>query len=41
MDIGIGLPSTIPSIPGRLILQWASAAEQARFSSLGTLDRVV
>ena len=41
MDIGIGLPSTIPGIPGRLILDWASAAEQAGFSSLGTLDRVV
>ena len=41
IDIGIGLPSTIPGIPGRLILQWASAAEQAGFSSLGTLDRVV
>src|ERR1700691_4940460 len=41
MDIGIGLPSTIPGIPGRLILDWASAAEQAGFSTLGTLDRVV
>jgi alkanesulfonate monooxygenase SsuD/methylene tetrahydromethanopterin reductase-like flavin-dependent oxidoreductase (luciferase family) len=41
MDIGIGLPSTIPGIPGRLIPQWATAAEQAGFSSLGTLDRVV
>jgi alkanesulfonate monooxygenase SsuD/methylene tetrahydromethanopterin reductase-like flavin-dependent oxidoreductase (luciferase family) len=41
MDIGIGLPSTIPGIPGRLITQWAIAAEQAGFSSLGTIDRVV
>src|SRR5215472_9466718 len=41
MDIGIGLPSTIPGIPGRLIPEWARAAEQAGFSSLGTLDRVV
>jgi alkanesulfonate monooxygenase SsuD/methylene tetrahydromethanopterin reductase-like flavin-dependent oxidoreductase (luciferase family) len=41
MDIGIGLPSTIPGIPGRLILEWASAAEQAGFSCLGTLDRIV
>jgi alkanesulfonate monooxygenase SsuD/methylene tetrahydromethanopterin reductase-like flavin-dependent oxidoreductase (luciferase family) len=41
MDIGIGLPSTIPGISGRLIPQWASAAEQAGFSSLGTLDRIV
>jgi len=41
MDIGIGLPSTIPDIPGRLVLDWARAAEQAGFSTLGTLDRLV
>jgi alkanesulfonate monooxygenase SsuD/methylene tetrahydromethanopterin reductase-like flavin-dependent oxidoreductase (luciferase family) len=41
MDIGIGLPSTIPGIPGRLILEWATAAEEAGFSTLGTIDRVV
>jgi alkanesulfonate monooxygenase SsuD/methylene tetrahydromethanopterin reductase-like flavin-dependent oxidoreductase (luciferase family) len=41
MDIGIGLPSTIPGIRGKLIPEWASAAEQAGFSSLGTLDRIV
>lgn len=41
MDIGIGLPSTIPGIPGRLVLDWARAAEQAGFSTLGTLDRLV
>jgi alkanesulfonate monooxygenase SsuD/methylene tetrahydromethanopterin reductase-like flavin-dependent oxidoreductase (luciferase family) len=41
VDIGIGLPSTIPGIPGRLILEWATAAEQAGFSTLGTIDRIV
>jgi alkanesulfonate monooxygenase SsuD/methylene tetrahydromethanopterin reductase-like flavin-dependent oxidoreductase (luciferase family) len=41
MDIGIGLPSTIPGIPGRLVLDWARAAEQAGFSTLATLDRLV
>lgn len=41
MDVGIGLPSTIPGIPGRLVPQWAVAAEQAGFSTLGTIDRVV
>jgi alkanesulfonate monooxygenase SsuD/methylene tetrahydromethanopterin reductase-like flavin-dependent oxidoreductase (luciferase family) len=41
MDIGIGLPSTIPGIPGRLIIEWATAAEQAGFSTLGTIDRIV
>jgi len=41
MDIGIGLPSTIPGIPGRLVPEWAAAAEQAGFSSLATIDRIV
>jgi alkanesulfonate monooxygenase SsuD/methylene tetrahydromethanopterin reductase-like flavin-dependent oxidoreductase (luciferase family) len=41
MDIGIGLPSTIPGVPGRRVLEWARAAEKAGFSSLGTLDRLV
>lgn len=41
MKVGIGLPSTIPGIPGRRILEWASAAEAADFSTLGTIDRVV
>jgi alkanesulfonate monooxygenase SsuD/methylene tetrahydromethanopterin reductase-like flavin-dependent oxidoreductase (luciferase family) len=41
MDIGIGLPSTIPGVSGRLVPDWARAAEQAGFASLGTLDRVV
>ncbi|MFF0723533.1 LLM class flavin-dependent oxidoreductase [Streptomyces sp. NPDC004134] len=41
MDIGIGLPSTISGIPGKLIPEWAAAAERAGFSTLGTIDRVV
>jgi alkanesulfonate monooxygenase SsuD/methylene tetrahydromethanopterin reductase-like flavin-dependent oxidoreductase (luciferase family) len=41
MDIGIGLPSTISGVPGRLILDWATAAERAGFSSLATIDRIV
>jgi alkanesulfonate monooxygenase SsuD/methylene tetrahydromethanopterin reductase-like flavin-dependent oxidoreductase (luciferase family) len=41
MDIGIGLPSTIPSATGAEVLDWARAAEEAGFASLGTLDRVV
>ncbi len=41
MDIGIGLPSTITGIPGKLIPEWAVAAERAGFSTLGTIDRVV
>src|SRR4051812_11893192 len=41
MDIGIGLPATIPGTPGHLVLEWARAAERAGFSSLGTIDRIV
>lgn len=41
MDVGIGLPSTIPDASGRQILDWARAGEEAGFSSLGTIDRVV
>jgi alkanesulfonate monooxygenase SsuD/methylene tetrahydromethanopterin reductase-like flavin-dependent oxidoreductase (luciferase family) len=41
MDIALGLPSTIPGIAGRRIVEWAAAAERAGFSSLGTIDRVV
>lgn len=41
MKIGIGLPTTLPGAPGSLVLDWARAAEQAGFSTLGTIDRVV
>ncbi|HEX4698820.1 MAG TPA: LLM class flavin-dependent oxidoreductase [Actinomycetes bacterium] len=41
MRIGIGLPSTIPDIPGRRIVEWAQLAEQRGFSSLATIDRIV
>jgi alkanesulfonate monooxygenase SsuD/methylene tetrahydromethanopterin reductase-like flavin-dependent oxidoreductase (luciferase family) len=41
MDIGIGLPATIPGVPARLVLEWATAAERAGFSTLGTIDRIV
>lgn len=41
MKIGIGLPSTIPGTPGSRIAEWARAAEQHGFSSLGVIDRLV
>jgi alkanesulfonate monooxygenase SsuD/methylene tetrahydromethanopterin reductase-like flavin-dependent oxidoreductase (luciferase family) len=41
MDVGIGLPSTIPEIPGGRIAEWAVAAEDAGFRTLGTIDRLV
>jgi alkanesulfonate monooxygenase SsuD/methylene tetrahydromethanopterin reductase-like flavin-dependent oxidoreductase (luciferase family) len=40
MDIGIGLPNTIPGVPGRLLVDWARRAEERGFSALGTIDRV-
>ena len=41
MDIGIGLPATIPGIERGQLLDWATRAETRGFSTLGTIDRVV
>jgi len=41
VDIGIGLPSTIPDTEGRTLVEWARTAEQAGFSTLGTIGRLV
>jgi alkanesulfonate monooxygenase SsuD/methylene tetrahydromethanopterin reductase-like flavin-dependent oxidoreductase (luciferase family) len=41
MDIGIGMPATIPGIAGTDLLAWARRAEELGFSSLGTLDRLM
>lgn len=41
MRIGIGLPNTIPGVPGRMLVDWAKAAEAADFSTLSTIGRVV
>jgi alkanesulfonate monooxygenase SsuD/methylene tetrahydromethanopterin reductase-like flavin-dependent oxidoreductase (luciferase family) len=41
MQIGIGLPGTIPGVMGEFILDWAKLAEVGPFSSLGVLDRLV
>ena len=40
MDIGIGLPNTVPGVDKAGIVDWARAAEAAGFSSLGTIDRI-
>lgn len=40
MDVGIGLPSTVPGTAGRQLTEWAKRAEAREFSSLGTIDRV-
>src|SRR5688500_2644659 len=41
MDVGIGLPATIPGVEQEQLLEWARRAEARGFSSLGTLDRIV
>jgi alkanesulfonate monooxygenase SsuD/methylene tetrahydromethanopterin reductase-like flavin-dependent oxidoreductase (luciferase family) len=41
MKIGIGLPTAIPGVQSEQLLEWARRAEQAGFSTLGTLDRLV
>jgi alkanesulfonate monooxygenase SsuD/methylene tetrahydromethanopterin reductase-like flavin-dependent oxidoreductase (luciferase family) len=41
MRIGIGLPSAIPGTRGEQITEWAKAAEECGFSSLGVIDRLV
>jgi alkanesulfonate monooxygenase SsuD/methylene tetrahydromethanopterin reductase-like flavin-dependent oxidoreductase (luciferase family) len=38
MEIGIGLPNTVPGATG--LLNWAPAAEDGPFASVGVLDRV-
>jgi alkanesulfonate monooxygenase SsuD/methylene tetrahydromethanopterin reductase-like flavin-dependent oxidoreductase (luciferase family) len=41
MQVGVGLPSTIPGAKGQLIIEWACRADEGPFSSLGVLDRLV
>jgi alkanesulfonate monooxygenase SsuD/methylene tetrahydromethanopterin reductase-like flavin-dependent oxidoreductase (luciferase family) len=41
MDIGIGLPNTLPDTPGTLLVEWARRAEQRGFAGLATIDRLV
>ena len=41
MQIGIGLPTTVPGASGELILDWAKRADSGPFTSLGVLDRIL
>jgi alkanesulfonate monooxygenase SsuD/methylene tetrahydromethanopterin reductase-like flavin-dependent oxidoreductase (luciferase family) len=41
MEIGVGLPTTIPGASRQGILDWARRADAAGFSSLGSIDRLV
>ena len=40
MDVGIGLPNAVRGVERSGIVDWAQRAEQAGFSSLGTIDRI-
>jgi alkanesulfonate monooxygenase SsuD/methylene tetrahydromethanopterin reductase-like flavin-dependent oxidoreductase (luciferase family) len=41
MEIGIGLPNAVPRTTGDQLTDWARAAEEAGFNTLGTIDRLV
>jgi alkanesulfonate monooxygenase SsuD/methylene tetrahydromethanopterin reductase-like flavin-dependent oxidoreductase (luciferase family) len=41
MDLGIGLPNAVPGTTGEQIKDFARAADDAGFSILGTIDRIV
>lgn len=41
MRIGLGLPSVIAGVAGPSLLEWARLADEAGFSSLGAIDRLV
>ena len=41
MDIGIGLPNSILGVRGPELVEWAVRAEEAGFSVLGTIGRIV
>jgi alkanesulfonate monooxygenase SsuD/methylene tetrahydromethanopterin reductase-like flavin-dependent oxidoreductase (luciferase family) len=41
MQLGIGLPNAVPGTTGKQLTDWARAAEEAGFSALGTIDRIV
>lgn len=41
MDIGVGLPTTVPDVSRGRLLTWAREADAYGFSTLGVLDRLV
>jgi alkanesulfonate monooxygenase SsuD/methylene tetrahydromethanopterin reductase-like flavin-dependent oxidoreductase (luciferase family) len=41
MRIGLGLPAAIPGVDGKVIGEWAAAAEDHGFASVGVIDRLV
>src|SRR5215472_11826593 len=40
MEVGIGLPNAVRGVDRAGIVEWSRRAEQAGFSSLGTIDRI-
>ncbi len=40
MKVGIGLPNAVRGVDRQAIVDWAKRAEEAGFSSLGTIDRI-
>ncbi|WP_416967572.1 LLM class flavin-dependent oxidoreductase [Streptomyces sp. 4F14] len=41
MEVGVGLPTTVPDVDGGRLTGWAREAENLGFASLGVLDRLV
>ncbi len=41
MDVGIGLPNAVPNTEGKTLVDWAARAEQAGFSTVATIGRLV
>jgi len=41
VELGLGLPTTVPGITGAALVEWARRAEDRGFGSLGVLDRLV
>jgi alkanesulfonate monooxygenase SsuD/methylene tetrahydromethanopterin reductase-like flavin-dependent oxidoreductase (luciferase family) len=41
MQVGIGLPNTVPGVEREGVLEWARLAEREEFSTLASLDRLV
>jgi alkanesulfonate monooxygenase SsuD/methylene tetrahydromethanopterin reductase-like flavin-dependent oxidoreductase (luciferase family) len=40
MNLGIGLPNTIPGAQGRLLVEWARRADAGPFTTVAALDRL-
>lgn len=40
MNVGVGLPTSIPHIGANRLMEWAQRAEAGSFSSLGVVDRL-